>query len=263
VRTEYRGLGFDPTPGSVDAVVATADQLRGAATALAGVDPALRRAESAVHGWRGSAADAFRAAVRDTPSDFAERERALRDGAAALDRWAQTLAANQRRAEELDRAAVRLRGRLDAARDLVQDKQNALDVAATPVAAASASTEVTAATSAVAELERELAEVVERARNLEREHLRAANAVADELAAPPGAAPVPRSDEPVLRALSGVLGRASQTSRSLAALLAPGAPAAPPRGAAAAFAGALSGRPETTGELVVSGETPLGTGGES
>lgn len=261
--SEYRGLGFDPTPGSVGAVVATADQLRDAATALAGVDPALHQAESAVHGWRGSAADAFRAALRDTPSDFAERERTLRDGAAALDRWAQTLAANQRRAEELDATAVRIRERLDAARDLVQDKQNALDLASTPATAASASTEVTAATSAVADLERELAEVVERARSLEREHLRAANAVADELAAPPGETPAPPSDEPVLRALSGVLGRASRTSRSLATLLAPGAGATPPNGAAAAFAGALSGQPETTGELVVHGERPLVTGGES
>jgi len=263
VRTVYRGLGFDPTPGSVDAVVASADQLRGAAAALAGVDPALRKASSAVHGWQGAAADAFRAALRDTPSDFAARERTLRDGAAALDRWAQTLAANQRHAEELDQTAVRLRARLDAARDALQDKQNALDLASTPVTAASASTEVTAATSAVADLEGKLAEVVEKARRLAREHLHAANAVADELAAPQGAAPAPRSSEPVPRALSGVLGRASRTSSSLATLLAPGTPAAPPAGAAAAFAGALSGRPATTGDLVVYRETPLSAGGES
>lgn len=265
--TNYRGLGFDPTPGRVEAVAEAAGQLRGAADAFGGVGPTLHEAEQAVRGWQGTAADAFRAKLAATPSDFADRAAALHDAAAALDRWAETLVANQRRAEELDLAAVRLRGQLEDARDTLQDKQNALDLAATPSATASASVEVAGANKAIADLEAALAEIIEKARVLERDHQRAADAVADELQAPQGnEPPAPRADEPVLRALSGVLGRASRTSSGLAGLLASpgGAPTASPSGAAAAFAGALSGpRPESTGELPIRGESPLLPGGET
>src|SRR6266545_1866421 len=105
----YQGLGFNPTLGELGAVTQMIAQLTAAADALADIRPGLRHA------------------------------------VAALDRWADTLTANQRRAEELDVRALRLRKRLESAWDLLQDQQNARDLASTPAAAAAAATDLASA----------------------------------------------------------------------------------------------------------------------
>ncbi len=248
----YRGLGFDPTPGSVDAVEQTVAQLRAAVDAMVSVEPALRAAERHSHSWEGAAAEAFRGRLTVPSVEPAP----LRAAIPVLERWAATLAANRRRTEELDAQAVRLRRALDDARDVLQDKQNALDLAATPTAAAGASIEAASATSRVADLEAELAEVVDRARALEREHHRAADEVADELSADTA----PRAERPVIRALAGVLGNASRTSAALAGLLAPGTGTAPGPAASAVAAAVLRPAP-AGGELIVFGETTLSVSG--
>jgi uncharacterized protein YukE len=263
VLSNYRGLEFDPTPGRVDAVHAAIAQLTSADSALGTVEPALRDAERHSAGWQGEAAETFRGRLRDTPSDFDATQRRLRDSVAVLERWARTLTANQRHTEELDATAVRIRRELSDARDGVQDKQNALDLASTPSAATGASIELSGATGRVADLEARLDAVLDDARKLERDHLRAADEVADDLAALGGAAPEPRAERPAIRALAGVLTEASRTSGALGGLLRPpGTGAAEvPAGAGAALAGALSGgglRP--SGELIVFGETPLRAG---
>ncbi len=256
----YRGLEFDPTPGSLDAVHAAIAQLTSADSALGSVEPALRDAARHSAGWQGDAAETFRARLRDTPSDFDASQRRLRDAVAVLERWARTLTANQRRTEELDATAVRLRRQLSDARDVLQDKQNAVDLAATPSAATGASIELSGATNRVADLEARLQAVLDEARELEREHRRAADEVADELAAAGSTAPAPRTAErPEIRALASVVGGASRMSAALGGLLRPpGAGAAVvPDGAPGAFADALAGGLRPSGELIVFGETPL------
>jgi chromosome segregation ATPase len=246
--TTYRGLGFDPTPGRLDAVAHTVDQLTAVAEAFESVEPALRAAERRSRSWEGAAAEAFRARLRDAPDP-----RVARASIAVLDRWARTLAANQRQAEELDAVAVRLRRQLSDAQDALQDKQNALDLASTASAVASASVAVSAATSQVGSLESELGRVLDRARTLERDHRRAADEVAAELAALRGGEVAqPRVDRPAIRALAGVLGRASGLSAGLAGLLTPGAVSSVPSGAGAALSAALSSPPPpSSGELIV------------
>jgi chromosome segregation ATPase len=256
----YRGLEFDPTPGRPDAVHAAIAQLTAADSALGTVEPALSDAERQSAGWQGEAAETFRGRLRNTPSDFDATQRRLRDAVASLERWARTLAANQRHTEELDATAVRLRRQLSDARDVVADKQNALDLAATPTATAGASIELTGATNRVAELEARLDEVLDQARALEREHRRVADEVADELASAGSAAPAPRTGpSPEIRALAGMLGQASRTAGTLGELLRPpGAePDRVPGGAPAAFADALARGLRPSGELIVFGETPL------
>ncbi|MPZ81067.1 MAG: hypothetical protein GEV28_12015 [Actinophytocola sp.] len=255
----YRGLEFDPTPGRLDSVHAAIAQLTSADSALGAVEPALRDAERQSAAWQGEAADTFRARLHATPSDFDGTRRRLRDAVAALEGWARTLVADKRHTEELDARAVRLRRRLDDARDAVQDKQNALDLAATPSAAAGASIELSGATSRVADLETALSSVLDEARDLEREHRRAADEVADALAVAGGAAPTPRAESSAIRALAGVLGSASRTSAALGGLLRPprAGPVQVPSGAGSAFAGALTGGLRPSGELIVLGETPL------
>jgi hypothetical protein len=242
--TSYHGLGFDPAPGDLDAVAAAAARFTAAAEALAGIDPALRRTGEATADWHGAAAEAFRARLRDTPAGFEDRRLGLRRAADALDRWAGVLAANRRRAEELDQLARRLRTRIGAALDEVTDRRNAADLAATSAAAATAGADLAAASARLTELEAELAEVLDRARRLERDHLRAADACADELVRARGSEPARPERNPVLGTVAGMLGRSSRTADTLAGLLLPaGRPAAVPErgpaGGAAALAGAL------------------------
>lgn len=256
----YRGLEFDPTPGSPDAVHAAIAQLSSADSALGTVEPALADAGRQSAGWQGDAAETFRGRLHDTPSDFDATRRRLRDAVAVLERWARALTANQRHTEELDTTAVRIRRQLADARDAVADKQNALDLAATPSAAAGASIELTGAANRVAELEARLDEVLEQARTLGREHRRAADEVSDELDAAGSSAPRPRSaQQPAIRALAGVLGQASRTAATLGELLRPPGAATDSMagGAPAALADALAGGLRPTGEPIVLGETPL------
>ncbi|WP_460407286.1 hypothetical protein, partial [Actinophytocola sediminis] len=166
--------------------------------------------------WHGPAAEAFRARLAATPRDLYASEQALRAAIAALTRWAGTLAAHQRLAEELDATAVRLRAGLRAAVDHVQDKQNALDLAATLATSTAASVELAEARGRVAGLERDLADVLARAHALERDHLLAAEETA--AAMPGGEPPAQRSTQ--VRALVEVLDAASAMSTTLAAALA-------------------------------------------
>jgi chromosome segregation ATPase len=243
----YRGLGFDPAPGEPDSVSQAIGQLNSAAAALAEVPTALRRAGELSAGWRGSAAEAFRARLQNLPSGLDSRERALRRAAGVLERWAGVLSANLRRAEDLDQRALRLRRQLVTARDDLQDRQNAADLAATAASAASASTELAVATARVSELDSALADLLESARQLERDHLRAAEAFAAELAELRGTESdrpdrPAAADAPFARLVGETLGRASRTSGTLAGLLLPAAvPAASPAaGAPAALAAAIA-----------------------
>lgn len=244
----YRGLGFDPTPGSVDAVAQTVERLRAAADALSSVEPAVRSAAGQVSGWQGAAADAFRGRLTVPPVAPGPLLAAI----PVLEQWAATLAANRRRTEELDATALRLRRALDDARDTLQDKQNALDLASTPAAAASATIEVSAAASRVETAQTALDAVLSEARELARTHRQAADEAADAL----DTEAAPRPDQPAVRALADLLDRSSRTSATLAGLLAPGTFQSAPQAAgtlAAALAGPLTG----TGEPIELGETPL------
>jgi hypothetical protein len=239
----YRGLGFDPTPGSVDAVQAVVSQLRAAVDALEAAEAAVRAATRHASGWQGAAADAFRVRAAVPPKDTAR----LRAAIPVLEAWAETLAANRRRAEELDARARRLRQELEDARDAVQAKENERDLASSPAAATTAGAAVAMASDRVAALEAELAAVLAEARTLARDHLRAADEAAIALGA------TPSSNRPAVQALAGVLHRSSRMAAALGALIAPGRYTAPSPGAVTA---ALSQHGAGTGEMIELNETP-------
>ncbi|HEV7648304.1 MAG TPA: hypothetical protein VGP26_09090 [Actinophytocola sp.] len=256
----YRGLQFDPTPGRVDAVQAALGQLTAADSALGTVEPALHEAERRSAGWQGDAAETFRGRLRETPSDFDATQRRLRQAVTALERWSEVLLANQRHTESLDAEAVRIRRQLSGARDAMADKQNALDLAATPTAAAGASIELAGVTNHVTDLEARLDEVLDKARTLAREHQRAADEAADELTSAGAADLAPRAvARSPIHALAGVLSDASRTAATLGGLLRPPGATAHPvaAGAPRSFAATLAGGLRPTGEQIVLGETPL------
>ena len=239
----YRGLGFDPTPGSVDAVSAVVGQLRAAVDALATAESAIRSATRHAASWQGTAADAFRTRAAVPPGDGGQ----LRAAIPVLESWADTVAANRRRTEELDARALRLRRELEDARDALQDRENERDLASSPAAATTAGAAVAVAAARVAAAEAALEAVHADARALAAEHLSAAEEVAIALGA------TPFSNRPALQALMGVLNRSSRTAAALGALVAPGRFSAPATGAVAQ---AMSQPPTGTGEMIELNETP-------
>jgi hypothetical protein len=239
VRGPYRGLGFDPTPGDLDSVTQTATRFTTAAEQLAAAEPAVRRALAAGEQWHGAGSDAFRLHLSGVPESLASRPASLRSAAAVLEDWAQTLSTNKRRAEDLDRTALGIRRDLDTARDDLQEKQDTLDLAATPTAAASASIETAAAAKRVSDLEHRLQTVLGQGHDLERAH----RVAADQVAAALTGEPVQRETATFGRSLGDTLRRGTGLASSLATAFGGRAsrPSAAPTGAASALAAALSG----------------------
>ncbi|GAA1297490.1 hypothetical protein [Saccharothrix xinjiangensis] len=209
---DYRGLGFDPTPGHAGAVAAASERCA-AAFADPGPPP---------EGWTGAAADGFRTRLEAVVSELTAVRRAMRAAAEVLDDWATTLLGNQRRAEELDRRAVRLRRELADAADEV-DRTGAL-ARFTPTHTAAHDEAVTRHD----ELKRRLDEVLDEARLLERDHRAEARRVAERL----------RAEEPRTVVAEALTGFSSLTAELASVLFGPPRPA-PTAGAAAAFRAGL------------------------
>ncbi|MEU7525545.1 hypothetical protein AB0A74_07415 [Saccharothrix sp. NPDC042600] len=162
--TDYRGLGFDPTPGDAEAVAAVSRRC------ALGVDVPVVPA-----GWSGAAAEGLAARWEAVVSELAAVRRAMRAAAEVLDAWAGELLGNRRRAEELDARAVRLRRQLADAADEV-DHTGAL-ASFTPAHGEAHA----AAVARHDDLARRLEEVLAEARSLERDHHAAARRVAERL----------------------------------------------------------------------------------
>ncbi|PRY44554.1 hypothetical protein [Umezawaea tangerina] len=209
---EYRGLRFDPTPGNAGAVAAASERC-----AAAFADPS-----ASPRGWSGAAADGFRTRLEAVVSELTAVRRAMRAAAEVLDGWAGTLLGNQRRAEELDRRALRLRRDLADVADEV-DRTGAL--ARFTAAHGSAHDEAVARHD---ELTRQLDEVLDEARRLERDHHAEARRVAARL----------RAEEPSTAVADALTGFSALTAELASVLLGPPRPAVT-RGAGAAFRAGL------------------------
>jgi hypothetical protein len=239
VGAEYRGLGFDPAPGSADAVREAADRCRRAAAhAEAAARDLLGIAE-----WEGRAAESFTARTDAVAGEVAAMPDAMRRAAAILDTWADTLLADQREADLLDRRALELRRMVDRADDGVADATRALQVAIGS-AARTAYAEHVAALAKRTQLAEQLAAVLDQARALENDHAEAARRTAEQLrtvdedGAAEGDATVDQLFGTITQALGGFSSRAGELAVTL---LGPPTPIPAARtGAVATFAGALS-----------------------
>lgn len=109
----YPNLGFDPCPGDVAGYRALAVYASRSAATLTDAVRTLRSAGS--QEWRGHAADAFRAHVRDDVLPLAGKAAdSVGTAAAALHEWALTLASLQDEARALDTRAAPYRAELAA-----------------------------------------------------------------------------------------------------------------------------------------------------
>ncbi|MEV6828696.1 hypothetical protein [Amycolatopsis sp. NPDC051102] len=228
---DFRGLGFDPAPGSPDAVAEAARRCSAAAERLGDIP-----VPGDVPGWAGPSAQALAARARQSAAGVAALPEALRSAAAVLEDWAGTLLAHRRQAEELDRRAGR-------AQRAVLDAEDAVEQAETTAQfSPAAAPEAAAARARLAARRDELDRVRREARDLERAHSAEAARVAGRLRALGDDAPLPSA--PGFRQLTTALEAFSAAGRELGVTVArtPGAPVTPPPGAVGAFTAALGGR---------------------
>jgi hypothetical protein len=229
---EFRGLGFDPVPGSADAVADAARRCVAAATKL-GEAPT----PGEIPEWAGRSAQALADRAGRARTGLAAVPEALRAAAAVLDDWAGVLAAHRRRAEDFDNRAVTARRSVVGAEDDVERAETAVQFSP-----GAAEAELTAARDRLAAAGRELDRVLSEARDLERAHAAEAARVAGRLRALGDGAPL--AEAPDFRALATHLDTFSGAGRDLGVTVARTsvAPVTPPSGAVGAFTAALGGR---------------------
>lgn len=174
----FSGLGFDPAPGDKAAVAQVLVSMVNVATQLAPCGERMSQALTVTDDWDGDAADDFHDVGDDLPQAFVSGAESLASGAKALTTWLSRLTANQDLAEELDREARRLRGRLESAREDLVSAERAWASSGT-ANADDALGEMVDAQEKVNNLETDLKAVLDRARRLEHKHLREARAAAE------------------------------------------------------------------------------------
>jgi hypothetical protein len=175
----YPGLGFDPAPGDPRAVDGVSARCRTAARALE-ADPAVGEAVRRCQQWSGQGADAFAARLGRLPARLQASREVLAAMAEILDGWSSTLLGNQRRADDLDRTARRLRRQITEATDDVERAATDAQFATGPAAAQAIATR-DAAQQRLDALQADLDRVRDEARVLERDHVVEADRVAERL----------------------------------------------------------------------------------
>lgn len=228
---EFRGLGFDPVPGSADTVAETARRYATTATRLEDI-----RSPGAIPEWAGRSAQALAARAERAAAGLAATRDALRAAAGVLEDWAGTLVANRRRAEDLDRRATAARQAVTAAHDDVEraETEAQFSPATQP--------NLTAARARLTARQDDLDRVLAEARDLERAHRTETTRVAEQLSVLADGAPLPQT--PGFAEITTHLETYSAVGRELGGTVArtPEAPVTPPPGAVGAFAAALGGR---------------------
>jgi uncharacterized protein YoxC len=209
----------------VDQVRAVAEALAMAGQQADDAEDRISSAADASDAWHGTAADEFRHRIVPLPGRLRDQQEVMSRAAELLFAWAGVLSDLRSRAESYDRQARQLDDRIAAAAQLVEEWAIAASVAGThtrpQVQATLASHERT-----LGRLQAELATVLDAARQLTTEHRRAADDVADQLAAllagSPAPPPAARRSELVTGIGSVVNGLADHVRRaSQAAALAP------------------------------------------
>lgn len=243
----YPGLGFDPAPGDPRAVDGVSARCRTASRAL-DTDPAVADAVRSCTEWSGQGADALAARLGRMTARLRASREVLDAMAEILDGWSSTLLGNQRRADDLDRAARQLTKQVTDATDDVEraatDAQFATGAAAVELAAAR-----DAAQHRLDDLQVELQRVRDEARVLERDHRAEAERVAERLRLLRSDGVEAARGVPDRRALFGGIARGlteqSTLGSGMAALLVGRRRGTPtpvqPGPAAAAFAQAVAG----------------------
>ncbi|OLF18621.1 hypothetical protein [Actinophytocola xanthii] len=247
-RRSFPALGFDPTPGELEAVQAVLLSLRRAIEAAARTLPRLQEACSITDDaeWGGSAAEEFSDHADDLPIGLTKGIESMGKVTTALGEWAGQLNANQAKAEELEDRARKLKAQIAAAEDDLIAAARAIPADTSHPQYAQRQAAYLGQVDRTADLDEALRAVIEQARRLEAKHLREANAAADGVRSGPDDAFEPENDAWYVQTLdgvskvSGIVSAATAAAAAGLAITGVGAPAAAVLGTVAAGTAGIS-----------------------
>lgn len=175
----FPALGFDPAEGDIEQVRALLLELSSALRVIGTTLPRLTEATDIADDaeWGGDAAEEFADHGDDLPLGLAAGAEGMATVSEALGTWAGQLAANQRRADQLERRAKQLRSDLAAAENAESAATGVLRDSPDPQSAA----QDRALEQKVAALGAELDQVIAEAERLKATHRSQADAAAEQI----------------------------------------------------------------------------------
>jgi hypothetical protein len=188
--SRYPTLGFDPAPGDVGEAHRLDRALQGVLTTLSSCSQTLGQVGGDGRAWRGEAADAFAAELRELLPHLRRAEDGHREAQRALRRWADVLGGLQSSARALEGRAADAAHEVQLAVAALRRAQARTVDATDPAQVSAAATAVAQAQAAVRRAEASLDAARSAARQLADEHRAAAASVAAALDAASDAAPV-------------------------------------------------------------------------
>ncbi|HEV2782103.1 MAG TPA: hypothetical protein VGX25_22150 [Actinophytocola sp.] len=244
----FPALGFDPAEGDKGSVQAV---LLSIATALETINATLPRLEEAATitddaDWGGSAAEEFSDHGDDLPMALGSGAESMSAAAEGLSTWAGQLAANQARADELERKAKELKERIKQAEAELADAAGAIPRDASNPQYQARYDAYLGAVDKCARLDDALRKVIDDATRLKARHLRQATEAADKIRSGPDDAFEPENDTWYVQTLdgvskvSGIVSAATGAAAAGLALTGVGAPAAAVLGTVSAGTGAVN-----------------------
>jgi uncharacterized protein YoxC len=188
----YPALGFDPAPGTVNAVQSLAENLTKVATDIGQAHDQLENIGKDKGIWQGKAAQAFQRKVGPLPDYLHKANESLGDAGKVLGQWGNDLSSLQQNARNYEAEAQRALQQLKRAQgnpDLKLAGQHFQDQAALR----QAQSKLDAAEQAVNKANEELESIQQQAKRLLRQHdelvqdvVKALNKAKDEAIPPPG-----------------------------------------------------------------------------
>lgn len=205
-RPGFPALGFDPTPGEVSDVTATAMRVARANQMIAVVLPRLQEACQIADDsdWGGSAAEEFSDHGDDLPLGLGKGAEAMAVVADALNKWSTTMATNQREADRLESEAKKAKKALETALDEQTEAASRIPRDSTSKEYQQRYNAFLTAVDAVGTARDKLEKLRADARDLEEKHLRQANETADAIRTSPDDAFEVENDTWYVQAFDGV-----------------------------------------------------------
>jgi hypothetical protein len=259
----FPALGFDPAEGDAGAVQAVMLSLATTQETITATLPRLQEAAQITDDseWGGSAAEEFSDHGDDLPQGLGKGAESIAAVSTALGDWAGKLAANQAKADDLERKAKKLKEQIKQAEADLNDAAGALNglESGTP-RYNQAYDSFLQATNRAATLDDALRKVIDEATRLKARHLREATATAEAIRSGPDDAFEPENDTWYVQALDGIAVTADYVSiaaaTAAAGLALTGVGALGPAEVALAISGVAGG----VGSLAEVGKQVAGSG---
>ena len=217
-RPSFPALGFDPTPGELDAVQTSMVRVQKALVMVGETSERLTAAVQLADDWDGDAAEEFADHGDDLPMGLSKGAESMAKVAEALAKWSSKMAVNQATADNLEERAKRLEEQYEAAKEAEVGAAAAIPRDVTNPHYAARHADFVAATGETTSLFNRLEAVREEARRLAAKHLSEANETAEGIRGGPDDEFTPENDGWLVQATDGVAEAADWASLGLGAV---------------------------------------------